>query len=284
MDPNLKSSLEGIRVVSFESRRAQEMAHLIRSYGGEPLIGPSMQEVPLGEKSSVTALLELLEAEKIDFLILLTGIGTKTLVAAASPKYSPEKVAAALRRTSIVARGPKPIAALKDLGLKPDIAVPEPNTWREVLAELDAKTDLRGRRVAIQEYGIANHELIAGLESRGADVLRVPVYRWALPEDIRSLRLAIQSVLDGKADIAVFTNARQVEHVFQVAEKDGQDGPLRAAFGKVLVASVGPVCTEALEQFGLTVDIEPVHPKMGHLVATVAERGRALLEGKRRRV
>lgn len=283
MESSLKSGLKGFRVVSFESRRAQEMANLIQSYGGDPLLGPSMQEIPLGENSAVAGLVRALETGEVHFLILLTGVGTKTLVAAAAPAYPRERVIAAMRKTTLVARGPKPAAALKDLGLKPAIQVSEPNTWREVLAELDAKADLRGRRVAIQEYGIVNRELVAGLEARGARVTRVPVYRWALPDDIRSLQEAIGQILDGRVDVVLFTNARQVEHAFQVAGRDHREEALRAAFGRVLVASVGPVCSEALEQFGLSVDLEPEHPKMGHLLAAVANRGRALLQAKRQK-
>ena len=82
MEAILKSSLKGLRIVSFESRRAAEMAELIRNYGGEPLIAPSMREVPLGENRDAIDFIGQLEAGSIDFLILLTGVGTRTLVAA----------------------------------------------------------------------------------------------------------------------------------------------------------------------------------------------------------
>ena len=283
METTPKSSLEGLRIVSFESRRAQEMSELIRSYGGEPFIAPSMREIPLSENSAATDFIAQLEEGIIDYLILLTGVGTRTLVAAVAGKYSRERVAAALQRTTLVVRGPKPVVALRELRLKPAISAPEPNTWREILAELDRKTEIRGRRVAVQEYGITNHELIAGLENRGAEVVRVPVYRWSLPEDTSPLRVAIQKILDGQADIALFTNATQVDHLFHLAKEDQSEQDLRHAFGQVLIASVGPVCTEALEHFGLSADLEPNHPKMGHLLATLAQRGRDLLQLKRAR-
>ncbi len=276
-----KSSLEGLRIVSFESRRATEMAEIIRSYGGESFIAPSMREIPLSENSAATDFIAQLEAGSFDFLILLTGVGTRTLLAAVAGKYSSERVAAALRKTTLVARGPKPIAALRELGLKPAITAPEPNTWREILAELDRKTELRGRLVAIQEYGITNQALIAGLETRGARVVRVPVYRWSLPEDTAPLRSAIRKILDGQVDIALFTNAIQVDHLFQLAKEDQSEQDLRQAFVQVLIASVGPLCTEALKHFGLSVDLEPDHPKMGRLVADLAQRGRDLLQLKR---
>jgi len=240
-----------------------------------------MREVPLSENNTAVGFIGELAAGRFDFVILLTGVGTRTLVAAVAGSYTREKVAAALQRATVVARGPKPVAALKELGLAPDISVPEPNTWRDILSELDRQADVRGRRIAVQEYGVTNRELIAGLEARGAEVVRVPVYRWALPEDTAPLRAAIRKILDGQVDIALFTNATQVVHLFQVAAQDQADDPLRQAFGRILIASVGPICNEALEHFGLKADLEPEHPKMGHLISAVASRGPALLAEKR---
>lgn len=281
MEVILKSSLKGLRIVSFESRRAAEMAELIRNYGGEPLIAPSMREIPLGENSAAIDFIGQLEAGKFDVLILLTGVGTRTLVAAVASQYSRERVAAALQRVTLVARGPKPVAALKELGLTPNISVPEPNTWRDILSELDSKGDIRSRRIAVQEYGITNRELTAGLEARGAKVVRVPVYRWALPEDTGPLRAAIRRIVDGQVDMALFTNATQVDHMFHVAVEEKLDLSLRQAFSRVVIASIGPVCSEALEHFGLKADLEPEHPKMGHLMAALGRHGREFLEAKR---
>jgi len=281
MEEQQQAGLEGLRIVSFESRRANEMAELIRRYGGEPIIAPSMREIPLSQNKAALDFVRRLEAGEIDIVVLLTGVGTRTLVEAVAGEYPREKLAAALGRVTLVARGPKPVAALKELGLQPTIAVPEPNTWREILSELDKKGSIRGRRVAIQEYGITNAELIAGLESRGAQVMRVAVYRWALPEDTGPLRSALRDVTEGRADIVLFTNATQVEHVLRMAGEERLEQRLKQAFNRVVVASIGPVCSEALEHFGLKADIEPDHPKMGHLIATVARRGRTLLEQKR---
>ena len=281
MEVNLKSSLKELRIVSFESRRAIEMAELIRNYGGEPFIAPSMREISLSENNAAIDFIGQLEAGKFDVLILLTGVGTRTLVAAVASQYSCERVAAALQRVTLVARGPKPVAALKELGLTPNISVPEPNTWRDILSELDSQADIRGRRIAVQEYGITNRELIAGLEARGAKVVRVPVYRWALPEDTAPLRAAIRRIVDGQVDMALFTNATQVDHMFHVAVEEKLDLSLRQAFSRVLIASIGPVCSEALEHFGLKADLEPEHPKMGHLMAALGRHGRELLEAKR---
>src|SRR3990167_550307 len=182
MESNANTGLQGLRIVSFESRRAREIGELIRRYGGEPIIAPSMREIPLSQNSAAIDFLRQLEAGKIDIVIFLTGVGTRALVEAVASEYPRETLAAGLGRATLVARGPKPVAALKELGLQPAISVPEPNTWREILSELDSQFALKGRRVAVQEYGISNQEFLAALAERGAEVLRVPVYRWALPE------------------------------------------------------------------------------------------------------
>ncbi len=281
MESSSKASLQGLRVVSFESRRAKEMAELIRRYGGEPIVAPSMREIPLSENHAALDLLPQLEAGKFDLLILMTGVGTRTLNEALRTQYPQERITAALRKTTLLARGPKPVAALKELGLEPAFTVPEPNTWREILATLSAKSDLRGQRIVVQEYGIPNPELIAALESRGASVASIPIYRWALPEDIGPLRAAMQKVLRAEADIALFTNGAQVDHVFKVAAGDKTDDGLRIALQKIVVASVGPVCTQVLEQFGLKPDLEPAHPKMGALIAECAASAHRILAAKR---
>jgi uroporphyrinogen-III synthase len=276
-----RQNLHGLRVVSFESRRAKEMAELIRRYGGEPISAPSMREIPLSENRAALELLPQLESGTFDLLVLMTGVGTRTLNQALLTQYSQDQILAALRKTRLVARGPKPIAALKELGLTPALTVPEPNTWREVIATLDTAVELQGKRIAVQEYGIPNRELVAGLESHGAKVASIPIYRWALPEDLGPLRAAIRKILSGEADVVLFTNGAQVDHLFRVAAEQKTDETLREAFRAMAVGSVGPVCTEVLEQFGLKPDLEPSHSKMGSLIAEIAASARTILSTKR---
>jgi uroporphyrinogen-III synthase len=271
--------LQGLCVVAFESRRAAEMAELIRRHGGEPLVAPSVREVPLGEHAAVFEYVRRLAAGEIDVVILLTGVGLRTLAEMVAREWPGDRLATALRRARLVARGPKPLAALRELGLEADAVAPEPNTWREVLALLDAQAPVTGKRVAVQEYGVSNHALADALSARGAEVLRVPIYRWTLPEDLGPLRDAIRAIGDRVADIALFTSATQVYHLFQVAGA-GADR-LRAGFGTVLIASIGPICSEALREHGLAPDLEPEHAKMGQLVRDVALHGAALLARKR---
>ncbi len=277
------TGLKGLRVVSFESRRQREMAELIQRYGGEAIVAPSMRELPLDQNTAALDFMRELKAGKIDVVIFLTGVGARTLIDAVGTAYSREEFAQALKAVKLVARGPKPVAALREVGLAVDIAIPEPNTWREILAELKKTGDLRGRKLAIQEYGVTKPELIEGLRSLGAEVLPVPVYRWVLPEDTGPLKSAAREIAEGRADVVLFTNAKQIEHLFEVAAAERVDDNLRRALTSMVVASIGPVCTEALERLGLHADLEPEHPKMGYLIAAVAGGASVLLEKKRKK-
>ncbi len=275
------TNLQGLKVLSFESRRAKEMAELIRRYGGEPIVAPSMREVASGENRAVLDFFPEIEAGKFDIMILMTGIGTRTLYRALLTRYPQERILAVFKRSQLVARGPKPVAALKELGLVAAHTVPEPNTWREVLKVLDAAAVLAGKRIAVQEYGVPNPELVAELEQRGARVTTIAIYRWALPEDLGPLRDAIRGILRGVVDVALFTNGAQVEHLFLLAAEQNAGSELRVACSRVAIGSVGPICTQMLQRFGLKPDIEPAHPKMGSLIAEVAAAAQGILVAKR---
>jgi uroporphyrinogen-III synthase len=287
VEEKTKSGLAGLRVLSLESRRAPEMAKLIENYGGRAIVAPSMREIPLESNTEALAFARTLAANGFDMLIFLTGVGTRALARVVETIYPLEEFAAALRRITVVARGPKPVAALKELGVPVTIAVPEPNTWRDLLRALDEKSDiapLNGRRAAVQEYGASNSELLAGLADRGALVTRVPVYQWALPEDTGPLRAAVEAMARGEIDVALFTTSIQIAHLLRIAREMNLEQELRRSFARILVGSIGPITSEELREQGLSADFEPAHPKMGFLVNEAAERGAAMLEEKRRKI
>ncbi|MGA3294590.1 MAG: uroporphyrinogen-III synthase [Candidatus Acidiferrales bacterium] len=277
--------LTGLRVLSFESRRAGEMAKLISAYGGKPTVAPSMREVPLESNTEAIAFARTLASGGFDMIVFLTGVGTRALARVVETVYPLEQFAEALRRIAVVARGPKPVAALKELGVPVTLAAPEPNTWRDLLRALDENAGslpLAGKRVAVQEYGISNPELLAGLAERGANVTRLPVYQWALPEDTGPLRAAVETIARGETDVVVFTTSIQIVHLLQIAREMGLEDAVRQGLARIVVGSIGPVTSEELREQGISPDFEPVHPKMGFLLNEAGQRGRELLEKKRR--
>ena len=274
----------GLRVLSLESRRAIEMAKLIETYGGIAIVAPSMREVPLETNTEAQDFTRKLLSGEFDAAIFLTGVGTRTLTRVAETVCTREEFTAALKKIPIVARGPKPIAALRELGITPAVTAPEPNTWRELLTALDQNASalsLQSKRVAVQEYGAPNPELLTGLVERGAKVTQVPVYEWALPEDVEPLRNAVAALAGGKIDVALFTTSIQIIHLLKIAAEMGKEKETVAAFSKILVGSIGPVTSEELRAQGIAADMEPSHPKMGFLVNEAAQRSVELLAQKR---
>lgn len=284
-------SFRGARVVSFESRLAEVISEDIRRNGGEPVSGPSLREIPLSENSEVFSLGEKLFAGRIDLLIFTTGVGTRILLDALATRYETRQIAETLGRLTVVARGPKPVRVLKEWGIPVTIVVPEPDTWAEVVETLDASQrgmGLEGRTVAIQEYGVPNLRLVQALKARGAHVLQVPIYRWALPENTQPLSAAVQQVINGEVSMALFTNSAQVEYLFRYVSEEGLEPLLKRALQRTVVASIGPFTSDALVRQGITVDYESSHPKMSTLVEETAGRADQLIrekeEGHSRRV
>jgi uroporphyrinogen-III synthase len=164
------------------------------------------------------------------------------------------------------------------------VTAPEPNTWRELLRALDenvASVPLKGRRVAVQEYGISNSDLLAGLRERGAQLTSVPVYEWGLPEDVGPLRAAVSAIANGEIDVILFTTAMQVNHLLQVAAEMNQEDRVRLALSRMSIASIGPTTSERLREYGIIPDMEPAHPRMGYLVSEAAQRSAEILQQKR---
>ncbi|HEV1994377.1 MAG TPA: uroporphyrinogen-III synthase [Candidatus Acidoferrum sp.] len=283
------SGFAGLRVLALESRRAPELAKLISNYGGEPIVAPAMREVPLESNREALAFAAALFAGEFDMVIFLTGVGARALLSVVETTYKREEYVAALQRVSVVPRGPKPVAVLRELGVTPAITVPEPNTWRELLLALDeagasrAELRLRGARVAVQEYGVSNPELLSGLRERGASVTRVPIYQWALPEDLAPLQAAVRALAEGEIDVVLFTTGVQVAHLFQIAAEMKLEKLMLRGVNRAIVASIGPTTSEELQRRGIRADLEPSHPKMGFLVKEAAEQSEGLFRRKRQR-
>jgi uroporphyrinogen-III synthase len=270
-----------LRTISLESRRSGELARLLERHGIPALQAPSLREVPLTDQTAALEFGEALFAHECDVLVLLTGVGARALIGALQARWPAPEIIAALSQVVLACRGPKPVALLKELGLRATVTAPEPNTWRELLGAMET-LDLSGQRVWVQEYGRPHPELVAGLAARGARVRSAAVYAWQLPEDLGPLQRGIAAICDGDADAIVFTAAQQIEHVLEVAQQLGlRDRVLSSLRARALVASIGPVTTAALAEHGIRVDIEPEHPKMGHLVKALVERGMSTLAHKR---
>jgi uroporphyrinogen-III synthase len=281
--PKLMSGFNGMRVLSFESRRAREIAQLITNNGGVPMVAPSTRDVAESPDQNTLQTIHRLLAGEFDAIIFMTGVGARALVAAAESLGPREQLLEALRKTHVVVRGPKPSAVMRELSVPISVTVPEPNTWREIVQALNAHREqvpLQGRNIAVQEHGEPSPELYAALREKGAEVIPIHVYRWELPDDLEPLRSAITAIVNGQVDLVVFTSSVQLVHAARVAEDMGVKDRFMSALKKTAVASIGPTTSETLREHGLSVEFEPSHPKMGFLIKEAAERS-AELVGKK---
>lgn len=274
----------GLRVLSLEARRSNEVAKLIRTYGGEPLSAPAMREIPLDSNQPVLEFADALMRGSYDLVIFTTGVGVRTLVQSVAQHRDREKFLAALRSVKIAARGPKSASALRELQIPITVVAPEPFTWRAMMMALEEKlgSALEGMNLAVQEYGTSNPELLTALAEKSISITRLLVYQWALPEDIQPLREAVLALAHGHVDVVLFMNAAQVIHLFLIAERMGYTEALHEGFRSTVIGSIGPSTTEGLSAYGLHPDYEPTQSKMGFLINELAQCAGQLLEQKRK--
>jgi uroporphyrinogen-III synthase len=268
-------SFNGRRVLAFESRRATEIETLIRSFGGAPIVAPAVREVALASDAEVLAFADRLDAGAFDAVVFLTGAGARALVDIVSRSRPRQPFLEALRRVRVIVRGPKPRAVMRELDVPVWANAPEPNTWRELLAAVDARATewtLAGARVAVQEYGVSNPALLDALRQRGAEVTAVQAYQWAMPENLSPLEDAVRAVARGGVDVILVTSGIQFDHFWRVAAALGLEADVRQRIGSILIGSIGPSASAEIRRLGCTPAFEPAHPKMGQLVRVAAQR------------
>jgi uroporphyrinogen-III synthase len=277
------ANFRGLRVLSLESRRSIEVAKLIRTYGGVPFLVPCMREIPLSSNTDALDFSDALLRGEFDLVVFFTGIGVRALVDAVATKHGREAFLEALRKVRVAARGPKPYTALRELKVPVTVTAPEPATWRELMQVIEGEfgPSLAEMRVAVQEYGASNPEFLMDLTLKCASVIKVPVYQWALPEDLAPLEECVQGIARGAYDVLLFMTAVQVIHLFQVAERMQCVAAMRAGLLSMVIISIGPTTTEELTHYGITPDFEPSRPKMSFIVNEAAQYAGRVLEQKR---
>ena len=254
-------------VLAFESRRSKEIEQLIRMNGGNPFVAPALVEVPLEMNDQAFRFADRLYAGDFDMMVFLTGVGARQLHRVLTTRDPEDLFFHALRSLTIVARGPKPSAVLREWKVPIAVSVPEPNTWREILVSLEGRLE---SSVAVQEYGRPNRDLTDALLAQGRKVTTVPIYQWRLPENKEPLAAALGQLLRHEFKATLFTTGVQVEHFLGFAEENGQREAAVTALKQTFIASIGPTCSEALREQGLEPMLEPSHSKMGIFVREAA--------------
>jgi uroporphyrinogen-III synthase len=159
---------------------------------------------------------------------------------------------------------------LRSRKVRIDRSAAEPFTTAEVLQAIE-DVPLRGERVIVQRYGAPNEDLDKALREKGAEVIEIATYRWALPADTGPLVDLLDALERREVDATVFTSASQPQNLFTLAERLGRQKSLAANLNRTLVASIGPVCSAALRELGVGVALEAKPPKLGPLISALNE-------------
>jgi len=264
-------SLKGARVAILEARMSTELAAMVERLGGVPRSAPAVRESPLEQPDEIGAFIDALCAGRFASVVLMTGVGVTALLREAEKTGRLEATLAALRMTTTVCRGPKPVAVLRRHDVPVGITAAEPHTTAELLQAL-AAVDVTGKTVGFLHYGERNEKAADGLRARGATVEEVCLYEWRLPDDVAPLERLVDEIIEGRIDAIVVTSQIQARHLFQIAGRLGKTRALTDALnGQVVVAAVGPVCAAALREAGVVPHVQPAHPKMGPMMIALAD-------------
>ncbi|MBV9122361.1 MAG: uroporphyrinogen-III synthase [Planctomycetes bacterium] len=248
-------SLEGRTVALAEGRQLEELALMLEKEGARTLRCPMVSILDAPDPAPVLDWLHELAAGRFDLVVLMTGEALRRLLGFADQAGLRDAVITALSRTATITRGPKPVRALKEIGLAATTIAEMPTT-EGVLASLK-KMPLQGRTVGVTLYGEPNPVLVNFLEQAGAAVRTVMPYVLAPATDADGVVALLETMARGEVDAVVFTSASQVERLYEVVGKRHLEDALQKGLAATRVAAVGPVVADDLRHRGARVDICP---------------------------
>jgi uroporphyrinogen-III synthase len=263
------ADFRGARIAVLESRYREDTANLVRRMGGVPLSAPALQEVPRPIPDLCADFIPRLAGAKRAVAVCLTGAGLRALFAQAADQGCDGALRQALAAATTVCRGPKPAGVLAAEGIPVSLRAAEPFTTAEVIQALEP-LDLRDRFAALVHYGETNDWLSGWLLARGAALYELLPYEWRLPEDTGPIDRLVDEILRGGVHAVAFTSQVQVRHLVQVAGDTRVRALLDALGGPVRTAAIGPTCAAALEAAGVRPTIVASPPKLGPMLASLA--------------
>ena len=252
----MTKELSGRRIVVPETRELGQLVRMLEELGADTLPCPMIAIRDAPDPGPVEAWLRRFVDGKSDDLVLMTGEGLRRLLGFAQRINLEFAFIDALRLARKITRGPKPVRALREIGLATDVPADEPTT-EGVIAALE-RHDLTGRRVGVQLYpGNANERLLKFLEGAGAEADPVLPYVYTSEVDDARVIAIIAEMAAGRTHAIAFTSAPQVRRFRDVARAFGREAELRQGLESIVVAAVGPIVAAELDAIGVQVNVTP---------------------------
>jgi uroporphyrinogen-III synthase len=250
--------LDGYRILILETREEAQFSRLLQEQGADVLQCPMFTIHDAPDPAPVEAWIRLFIDKPFDDLVLMTGEGLRRMMKVAKRIGVDQEFIAAIGKAKRFARGPKPVRALREIGLEANVQTETPTS--EGVAAMLSKEDLRGHRVGLQLYPDKDHgKLIAAITSLGASVETVSPYIYDDQAAETNIVEAIGEMAQCRVDAIALTSSGQVRRLVEVARAHGCDDKLRAGLAQTPVASVGPVVSDELKANGLNTDIYPAN-------------------------
>lgn len=248
--------LNGYRILILESREEAQFSRLLQDQGADVVQCPMFTIHDAPDPAPVEAWIRRAIETPFDDLILTTGEGLRRLTKLAQTRGLDQAFIAAIGKSRIVARGPKPGKALREIGLTPQITTETPTS--DGIAQTMAGFDLKRHRVGIQLYPEKDHgKLLNALHLQGATVDPVLPYVYDAEAADANIVAAIDEMVAGRIDAIALTSSGQVRRLIDAARKHGCEERLRQGLAMTRVASVGPVVSDELKAHGFQTDIAP---------------------------
>lgn len=258
-------------IAILESRTGEQMADIVRKYGGKPYSAPALAEVPDIDAAHLSEMIAGWASNPPDAFIFQTGVGTKALFATTDSLQITDKLLQFLKSALVIARGPKPTAVLRSYKVRIDKNAEDPYTTPQIIEALDA-LEIKGKHMVVQRYGSDNVELQQALDERQFKVEEIATYRWSLPTNTQPLLALMDSLAAGEIDMVCFTSASQAENLFKLAQHAGGPQQLQDRLNSTLIASIGPACSKVLKALGVRIDLEASPPKLGPFITAINQR------------
>ncbi|MBV5270315.1 MAG: uroporphyrinogen-III synthase [Afipia sp.] len=250
--------LDGYRILILETREEAQFSRLLSEQGADVLQCPMFTIRDAPDPAPVEAWIRLFIDRPFDDLVLMTGEGLRRMMKVAQRIGVDQDFIAAIGKAKRFARGPKPVRALREIGLDAQAQTETPTS--EGVAAMLAKENLNGHRVGLQLYPDKDHgKLIAAITSLGASVETVLPYIYDGEAAETNIVAAIDEMAQGRVDAIALTSSGQVRRLIEVARAHGCEDKLRGGLAQTPIASVGPVVSDELKANGLHTDIYPAN-------------------------
>ena len=282
-------SLCGITVAITSSRRASELASLVRRFGGIPYIAPTIgirnNNPP---NSECIKFIEIIRNERIHYFVFMTGVGVFNLFQNIQKLHQLETVIEKLRNTVVIARSNKPAMELRKFGIRTNL-VPNINTIEGIL-NLLGNFDIKNKNIGILWHGDYSHSFREKIESLGSKVFEFSSYTYStslgktnasmlkemgydyVPPSEEKIGRLIEDIMAGTIDTITFTSPPAVKEFFEFAKRNNQIHALKEKLNHdLLVVSVGPSTSKMLATFHVLVDVMPATYRMGSMVKELAD-------------